>query len=120
MINYVVLFQSLWIFSLINYTPPTYRNGRYIYPGWAHGIGWTIAAVSLACVPAYALFNLIRAPGSTFLEVRKYLKYSYINNFLNFYSKFRNSGSQLNQIFTNVKYVENIIVNMIFPKRLQN
>lgn len=61
--------KSLWIFSLINYEQPTYHNGKYEYPRWAHGIGWTIASASLICIPAYAFINIIRAEGDTFLEV---------------------------------------------------
>lgn len=36
------ILQSLWIFSLINYQPPTFHNGTYTYPGWAHGLGGLI------------------------------------------------------------------------------
>lgn len=63
--------QSLWIFSLINYQPPTFHNGTYTYPGWAHGLGWSIAAASLICIPTYAIVNIVRAQGDTFLEVNK-------------------------------------------------
>ena len=52
-----MLFQSLWIFSLINYEAPTYHNGKYHYPGWAHGLGWTIASASLVCIPSYAVYQ---------------------------------------------------------------
>lgn len=61
-------FQSLWIFSLINYKKPTYHNGHYEYPDWAHALGWTIAAISLVCIPGYAIINIVRAEGETFLE----------------------------------------------------
>lgn len=61
--------QSLWIFSLINYKKPTYHNGHYQYPEWAHALGWTIAAISLICIPGYAIVNMLRAEGDTFLEV---------------------------------------------------
>ena len=62
--------QSLWIFSLINYKKPTYHNGHYEYPEWAHALGWCIAAISLVCVPAYAIVSIYRAEGDTYLEVR--------------------------------------------------
>lgn len=64
-------FQSLWIFSLINYKKPTYHNGHYEYPDWAHALGWTISCISLVCVPAYALVSIWRAEGTTFMEVRE-------------------------------------------------
>ncbi|XP_035905556.1 sodium- and chloride-dependent GABA transporter ine isoform X1 [Anopheles stephensi] len=61
-----VLLISLWIFSLINYEAPTYHNGKYHYPGWAHGLGWTIASASLVCIPSYAVYQIVRAEGDTF------------------------------------------------------
>ncbi|XP_055595461.1 sodium- and chloride-dependent GABA transporter ine isoform X2 [Uranotaenia lowii] len=59
------LLISLWIFSLINYEAPTYHNGKYNYPGWAHGLGWTITAASLICIPAFAIYQIARAEGDT-------------------------------------------------------
>lgn len=61
--------QSLWIFSLVNYEPPTYHNGQYEYPTWAHGLGWSITAVSLVCIPAYGIVTIVRADGETWFEV---------------------------------------------------
>ncbi|XP_052899345.1 sodium- and chloride-dependent GABA transporter ine [Anopheles moucheti] len=61
-----LLLISLWIFSLINYEAPTYHNGKYHYPGWAHGLGWTIASASLVCIPSYAVYQIVRAEGNTF------------------------------------------------------
>lgn len=61
--------QALWIFSLVNYKRPTYHNGHYEYPEWAHALGWTISCVSLVCVPAYALVSIWRAEGETFMDV---------------------------------------------------
>ncbi|XP_058822979.1 sodium- and chloride-dependent GABA transporter ine isoform X2 [Topomyia yanbarensis] len=59
------LLISLWIFSLINYEAPTYHNGQYIYPGWAHGLGWAITSASLICIPAFAIYQIARADGDT-------------------------------------------------------
>lgn len=70
-LTYDSSFQSLWIFSLINYEPPTYHNGKYEYPPWAHALGWSITAISLVCIPAYAIVNIVRAEGDTFWEVSK-------------------------------------------------
>lgn len=58
------------MFSLIDYEPPTYHNGDYIYPWWAEAIGWGIASLSLICIPAFAVYVLVRADGVTFAEVR--------------------------------------------------
>lgn len=66
---FVLARQSLWIFSLINYEPPTYHNGKYEYPTWAHGLGWSITAVSLVCIPSYAIVTIVRAEGDTWFEV---------------------------------------------------
>lgn len=63
--------QSLWIFSLINYKKPTYHNGHYEYPEWAHALGWTITAIPLVCIPGYAIISILRAEGETFLEVKR-------------------------------------------------
>lgn len=63
------LFQCLWIFSLVNYTPPTYNNGDYNYPLWAHGLGWSFTAASLICIPAYAIVAIVRSEGDTLYEV---------------------------------------------------
>lgn len=63
------MFQSLWIFSLINYEPPTYNNGEYNYPTWAHALGWSFTAASLVCIPIYGVIAIIRSEGDTFLQV---------------------------------------------------
>lgn len=65
-----VFAQGLWIFSLINYEPLTYHNGQYEYPAWAHGIGWSITAISLVCIPAYAVVTVVRSEGDTWFQVR--------------------------------------------------
>lgn len=62
--------QAIWVLSLINYEEPSYHNGRYKYPDWAYGIGWMFASFSLICIPGYAIINLLRADGHTFMEVR--------------------------------------------------
>lgn len=68
-----VSFQAVWVFSLIDYEPPTYHNGDYVYPWWAEAIGWGIASLSLICIPAFAVCVLVRADGITFAEVRQVL-----------------------------------------------
>lgn len=61
--------KALFIFSLINYSPLTYKNGEYQYPSWAHGIGWVFVAVSLGCIPVFAVISILRSDGHTFAEV---------------------------------------------------
>ncbi|XP_015586334.1 sodium- and chloride-dependent GABA transporter ine isoform X2 [Cephus cinctus] len=63
-----LLIMAVWVFSLIDYEPPSYRNGLYIYPWWAEAIGWGIASLSLVCIPAFAIYVLIRAEGNTFSQ----------------------------------------------------
>ncbi|KAH0548359.1 hypothetical protein KQX54_000806 [Cotesia glomerata] len=60
--------MSVWVFSLIDYQSPTYGNGAYQYPWWAEAVGWGIASLSLICIPAFAVYVLIRAEGVTFTE----------------------------------------------------
>lgn len=55
---------------MINYDAPTYHNGQYVYPGWAHGLGWAITATSLVCIPAFAIYQIARAEGDTLGQVR--------------------------------------------------
>ncbi|CAD6206799.1 GSCOCG00010076001-RA-CDS [Cotesia congregata] len=63
-----LLIMSVWVFSLIDYQSPTYGNGAYQYPWWAEAVGWGIASLSLICIPAFAVYVLIRAEGVTFTE----------------------------------------------------
>lgn len=70
---------SLFIFAIINYKHPTYHNGQYEYPGWAHGIGWSLVSMVLMCIPCYGLIIVARADGDTFFEVTN-LKHSQLSN----------------------------------------
>ncbi|XP_029663418.1 sodium- and chloride-dependent GABA transporter ine-like isoform X1 [Formica exsecta] len=63
-----LLIMAVWVFSLIDYEPPTYHNGDYTYPWWAEAIGWGIASLSLICIPAFAVYVFVRADGVTFAE----------------------------------------------------
>lgn len=86
-----LIFQAIMILALFNYEPLTYHNGKYIYPIWAHCIGWGITIATLLCVPGYAIFNVCRAEGTCFSEVRQ--------NFLSFSKSF---GLKL-ESFTEIK-----------------
>ncbi|XP_076677092.1 solute carrier family 6 member inebriated isoform X1 [Andrena cerasifolii] len=63
-----LLIMAVWVFSLIDYEPPSYRNGDYKYPWWAEAIGWGIASLSLICIPACAIYEFIKANGNTCME----------------------------------------------------
>lgn len=66
------------ILALVNYEPLTYHNGKYIYPGWAHAIGWSIVAGTILCIPGYAIFSIIRSNGETLSEVNLKLFFSFL------------------------------------------
>lgn len=61
-----VLFQGIFLFSVIKYQPLTYEERPY--PKWAEGLGWIIACASMLCVPITAVKVLCNAEGSS-LEV---------------------------------------------------
>ncbi|KAL7307180.1 hypothetical protein TKK_0000904 [Trichogramma kaykai] len=69
-----LLIMSVWVFSLIDYEPPHYTksDGRYQYPWWAEAIGWSIASLSLICIPAFAVYVFIQAEGTTFTQKLRY------------------------------------------------
>lgn len=60
--------QFILIFTVIQYRPITYNH--YQYPGWAVAIGFLMALSSVICIPLYAVFQLCRTDGDTFLQVR--------------------------------------------------
>ncbi|XP_028156887.1 sodium- and chloride-dependent GABA transporter ine isoform X1 [Ostrinia furnacalis] len=60
------LLLALWVASLVDYTPPGYR--QYAYPAWAQVLGWIIASLSLLCIPVYAVVTIVRAPGKSLGE----------------------------------------------------
>ncbi|KAJ9601472.1 hypothetical protein L9F63_000389, partial [Diploptera punctata] len=69
------LLMAIWVFSLIDYTPPTYNNGAYKYPAWAETLGWIIASLSLLCIPAFAVIVILRTEGnSLFAKIRNSVK----------------------------------------------
>ncbi|XP_063071075.1 sodium- and chloride-dependent GABA transporter 2-like [Engraulis encrasicolus] len=52
-----------FIFSLTRYSPLKF-NKTYVYPWWAHGIGWFLAASSLCFIPLTMLYKLYHAKGT--------------------------------------------------------
>lgn len=63
-----LFFQAIFILGIINYKNVTY--GNYKYPDWAHAMGWSITASTLICIPVYAVFNIFRNEGESFMDVR--------------------------------------------------
>ncbi|KAJ1522238.1 hypothetical protein ONE63_002545 [Megalurothrips usitatus] len=59
---------AVWVFFLIDYEPATYDNGHYKYPWWGEALGWGIASLSLAAIPALAVVAIIKAEGDTFKQ----------------------------------------------------
>lgn len=79
--------QALWVFSLVNYELPTYNNGVYQYPTWAHGIGWGFAAASLGWIPIFAVIAVYRSEGDTLLKVQMIVMlFNYYQSFIIFKS----------------------------------
>lgn len=61
--------QCVLVFSIVDYEPPTYRNGSYKYPLWAELLGWCVAGSTLLCIPVTAVYVLLRVEGDTFGKV---------------------------------------------------
>merc|ERR1712039_466141 len=40
-----LLIFAIWIFNLVDYTPPTYDG--YEFPAWGHAIEWLVAMTSI-------------------------------------------------------------------------
>ena len=60
------MFQGVFLFSVIQYKPPTYLG--YEYPWWGDMIGWFMALSSILVMPGYAIYKFAITPG-TFREV---------------------------------------------------
>lgn len=104
-INFELTFQAVWVFSLIDYKSPTFNNGQYVYPTWASGIGWTIASLSLICIPLMAIIVLIRMPGDTFWQVKLYTCSAFEILLIPFCTFPRNLRTPSNLTFTSVRSV---------------
>ncbi|XP_045191547.2 sodium- and chloride-dependent glycine transporter 1-like [Mercenaria mercenaria] len=59
-------------FTIYSYAPPTVDN--YEYPDWSVAIGWCIASASLAPIPLYMIYKLIKTPGSLLERFRVNLR----------------------------------------------
>ncbi|KAL2090985.1 hypothetical protein ACEWY4_013248 [Coilia grayii] len=52
-----------FVYSLVRYSPLKFNN-TYVYPWWAYGIGWFLAASSLSLIPLTMLYKLYYAKGT--------------------------------------------------------
>ncbi|ELT96928.1 hypothetical protein CAPTEDRAFT_176318 [Capitella teleta] len=62
-----VFLFTIIVSSVVSYVPlefETYTGGIYVYPSWANGVGWTIAASSMICIPAVALYKMLTTEGT--------------------------------------------------------
>ncbi|XP_060591906.1 sodium- and chloride-dependent glycine transporter 1-like [Ruditapes philippinarum] len=55
-------------FTVYTYEPPSY--GSYEYEQWHIGLGWCIAAFSLAPIPIYVIYRLYKTPGTLFERLK--------------------------------------------------
>ncbi|XP_052284256.1 sodium- and chloride-dependent GABA transporter ine-like [Dreissena polymorpha] len=58
-----LLILGIWIFSLVQYTP--FSMAGYEYPGWAIGLGWFLAALSIVCIPAGMIHAVLNSKGQS-------------------------------------------------------
>ncbi|XP_046558902.1 sodium- and chloride-dependent glycine transporter 1-like [Haliotis rubra] len=63
---------AIFIFTLVQYQPPTY--GNYIYPDYAASLGWCLAAVP--CIPLVTVMFVViyKEEGTVLQRLRKSLK----------------------------------------------
>lgn len=54
---------TIFVSSIIQYKPPIYAK-TYFYPWWGEMIGWLLSLVSIAMIPAYAVYYLVSSDGS--------------------------------------------------------
>ena len=52
------LIAVIWVFTLVEYSPPKYAE--YSYPAWVQALGWALTSLSLAALPLVAVRALYR------------------------------------------------------------
>ncbi|XP_077969048.1 sodium- and chloride-dependent taurine transporter-like [Styela clava] len=58
-----ILTTGTFLYAMIEFEPLVY-NKTYVYPPWGEGIGWILALSSMINVPVYAIYILIKTPGT--------------------------------------------------------
>lgn len=51
-----ILFQFIFLFSLIEYSPAKYD--AYTYPAWAEALGWMMALLSILIIPVVMIYKI--------------------------------------------------------------
>lgn len=59
----VLLLQCIFVFYFVKYEPIKYAK-TYHYPWWGEALGFAISGSSVIFVPAYAIYFLLKTPGS--------------------------------------------------------
>ncbi|CAN8001959.1 unnamed protein product, partial [Ixodes hexagonus] len=62
----LVLF-IIFIFAMLDQREPL-KYGKYVYPGWAVGVGWAITLFVMLQIPFWAIVSIYKAPGDTFFQ----------------------------------------------------
>jgi hypothetical protein len=101
--------------ALWNYQPLTYQNGTYEYPKWAHWIGWTITGVTLFCIPAFAIFNICKAPGENLAAVSNFVIMHHHHH--PYFIIFRNSSTPSSPTSMSAKYVTSTTAITIITRK---
>uniref|UniRef100_A0A8D8UZB9 Sodium- and chloride-dependent GABA transporter ine n=1 Tax=Cacopsylla melanoneura TaxID=428564 RepID=A0A8D8UZB9_9HEMI len=63
-----LLILAIWIFSLVDYEPPSFNNGQYIFPRWAEITGWIINSICVVAIPITAILVVANTQGKTIGE----------------------------------------------------
>ncbi|KAG1705086.1 Sodium- and chloride-dependent glycine transporter 2 [Nymphon striatum] len=58
-----IILSLIFIYSMVSHEPLKY--GDYDYPGWADGLGWILALVSMLQVPIWAIIMVLRQDAPT-------------------------------------------------------
>ncbi len=63
-----VLIFILWVFTLADYSTPTFNSGQYFFPTWCLAFGWIITSLSLVSIPLVAVLQVATANGKSVLQ----------------------------------------------------
>jgi len=63
-----LVMAGVFAFYLVSYNPVTY--GSYTYPDWAEILGLCLSCASMVWVPIYALYYLVKTPGTLKERIR--------------------------------------------------
>merc|ERR1719431_491342 len=61
-----LLIIVLWVFSLLDYSPPSY--GGYTNPDWSIALGWFITSLSVLPIPVLAIIIVARTKGTNIVQ----------------------------------------------------